>query len=177
MWFFIGYHVTKGLGSNPGSNHWRYCPVHSFNVTTSSTRVPPVHGDRTNTGPIQEILNKLERVRARKMELLVQLCAALRTAQGPPAPPQPRLQLRLRVGYPDSQGNLVVIGSRVRFTSTACTRAGTGRVIGWTNRANHQCIPDPYFCIERDIPCSRRFFGPHFVHRKSSLVTLLPRQS
>ena len=109
--------------------------------------------DRTNTDPIQEILDKLERVRARETELLVQLCAALRTAQGPPAPPQPRLQLRLQVGYPDSQGNLVVIGSHVSFTGTARSRAGTGRVVSWTNRANPQRIPDLYFRIERDIPC------------------------
>ena len=33
--------------------------------------------DRPNTDPIQEILNELERVRARETELLVQLCAAL----------------------------------------------------------------------------------------------------
>ena len=133
--------------------------------------------DRTNTDPIQEILDELERVRARETELLVQLCAALRTAQGPPAPPQPRPQIRLRVGHHDSQGNQVVIGSRVHFTGTARSRAGTGRVIGWTNRANHQRIPDPYFRIERDIPCGHRFIGSRFVHRKSSSVTLLPRQS
>ena len=84
--------------------------------------------DRPNTDPIQEILDELERVRARETELIVQLCAALCAAQ--PAPPQPRLQLRLRVGYHDSQGNLVVIGSRVRFTGTTQTRAGTGRVLG-----------------------------------------------
>ena len=86
--------------------------------------------DRTDTDPIQEILNELERVRARKTELLVQLCAALRTAQGPPAPPQPHYQIRLRVGHHNSQGNLVVIGSSVCFTGTACSCAGTGRVIG-----------------------------------------------
>ena len=33
--------------------------------------------DRTDTDPIQEILDELERVRARETELLVQLCAAL----------------------------------------------------------------------------------------------------
>ena len=132
--------------------------------------------DRTNTDPIQEILDELERIRARKTELLVQLCAALCTAQGQPAPPQPRPQIRLRVGHHDSQGYLGVIGSRVQFTGTARSCAGTGRVIGWTHRANPQRIPDPYFCIERDIPCSQRFTGPRFVHCKSSSVTLLRRQ-
>ena len=107
--------------------------------------------DRTDTDPIQEILDELERVRAHKTELLVQLCAALRTAQGLPAPPQPRPLIRLRVGYHDSQGNLVVLGSRVRFTGTARSRAGTGRVVNWTYRANPQRIPDPYFRIERDV--------------------------
>ena len=34
-------------------------------------------GDRANADPIQEILDKLERVRARETELIVQLCAAL----------------------------------------------------------------------------------------------------
>ena len=133
--------------------------------------------DRPDVDPIQEILDKLERVCARETELLVQLCAALRADQGPPAPPQPRPLIRLRVGYHDSQGNLVVIGSRVRFTGTARSRAGTGRVVSWTNRANPQRIPDPYFRIERDIPRGRRFTGPRFVHRKASLVTILPRQS
>ena len=133
--------------------------------------------DRTNTDPIQEILDELERVRARKTELLVQLCAALRTAQRPPAPPHPRPQIRLRVGHHDSQGNLVVIGSRVHFTGTARSRAGTGRVVSWTYRANPQRIPDPYFCIEHDVPPGRRFTGPRFVHRKRRSVTLLPHQS
>ena len=63
--------------------------------------------DRLDADPFQEIIDELERIRARKTELLVQLCAALRTAQGPPAPPQPRPQIRLRVGHHDSQGNLV----------------------------------------------------------------------
>ena len=133
--------------------------------------------DRPDADPIQEILDELERVRARETELIVQLCAALRAAQGPPAPPPPCPLIRLRVGYHNSQGTLVVIGLRVRFTGTACSRAGTGRVIGWTHRANPQRIPDPYFRIERDIACSQRFTGPRFVHHKSSLVTLLPRQS
>ena len=53
--------------------------------------------DRTDTDPIQEILDELERVCARKTELLVQLCAALHTAEGPPAPPQPCPQIRLRI--------------------------------------------------------------------------------
>ena len=133
-------------------------------------------GDRANTDPIQDLLDELERVRARETELLVQLCAALRAAQGPSAPVQPRHRLRLRVGYPDSQGNLVVIGSRVRFTGTARTRPGTGRVLGWTNRANYERVPDPYFRIERDIPRGTRSIGSRIVHRKSSSVTLLPRQ-
>ena len=133
--------------------------------------------DRPDVNPIQEILDKLERVRARETELHVKLCAALCTDPGPPAPPQPRLQLRLRVGYPDSQGNLVVIGSRVCFTGTVRSRAGTGLVASWTNHANPQRIPDLYFRIERNIPHGQRFTGPRFVHRKSSLVTLLPRQS
>ena len=132
--------------------------------------------DRPDVDPIQEILDKLKRVPARKTVLLVQLCAALRTDQGPPAPPQPRPLIRLQIGYHDSEGNLVVIGSRVHFTGTARSRAGTGRVIGWTHRANPQRIPDPYFRIERDIPRGQRFTGPRFVHRKSSSVTLLPRQ-
>ena len=133
--------------------------------------------DRPDVDPIQEILDELERVRARKTELLVQLCAALCTNQGPPAPPQPRPLIRLRVGYHDSQGNLVVIGSRVRFTGTARSRAGTGRVVSWTNRTNPQRIPDPYFCIKQAVPPGRRFTGPRFVHRKASSVTVLPRQS
>ena len=107
--------------------------------------------DRPNVDPIQEILDELERVRAHEMELIVQLCAALRAAQGPPAPPPPRPLIRLRVGYHDSQGTLVVIGSRVHFTGTARSRAGTGRVVSWTNRANPQRTADPYFRIERDI--------------------------
>ena len=133
--------------------------------------------DRPDADPIQEILDELERVRARETELIVQLCAALRAAQGPPAPPPPRHLIRLRVGYHDSQGNLVVLGSRVCFTCTARSRAGTGRVVSWTNRANPQRIPDPYFRIERNIPRGRRFTGPRFVHRKGSSVTILPRQS
>ena len=71
----------------------------------------------------------------------------------------------------------MVIGSRVRFTGTARSRAGTGRVVSWTNRANPQRTADPYFRIERDILPGRRFTGPRFVHRKASSVTVLPRQS
>ena len=133
--------------------------------------------DRPDADPIQEILDELERVRARETELIVQLCAALRAAQGPPAPPPPRPLIRLRVGYHDSQGTLVVIGSRIRFTGTTRSRAGTGRVVNWTYRANPQRIPDPYFRIERDVPPGRRFTGPRFVHRKASSVTVLPRRS
>ena len=131
--------------------------------------------DRPDADPILEILDELERVRARETELIVQLCAALRAAQGPPAPP-PRPLIRLQVGYYDSQGTLVVLGSRVRFTGTARSRAGTGRVVSWTNRANPQRIADPYFRIERDVP-GQRFTGPRFVHRKASSVTLLPHHS
>ena len=116
--------------------------------------------DRPDVNPIQEILDKLERVCARETELLVQLCAALRADQGPPAPPQPCPLIQLRIGYHGSQGNLVVIGLRVRFTGTARSRAGTGRVVSWTNRANPQRIPDPYFRIERDIPRGRKPLRP-----------------
>ena len=42
--------------------------------------------DRANTDPIQDILDELDQVRTRETELLVQLSAILRTAQGPPAP-------------------------------------------------------------------------------------------
>ena len=133
--------------------------------------------DRPDADPIQEILDELERVRARETELIVQLCAALRAAQGPPTPPPPCPLIRLRVGYHDSQGTLVVIGSRVRFTGTARSRAGTGRVVSWTNRTNPQRTADPYFRIERDILPGRRFTGPRFVHRKASSVTVLPRRS
>ena len=51
--------------------------------------------DRPDADPIQEILDELERVRARETELIVQLCAALRAAQGPPTPPPPRPLIRL----------------------------------------------------------------------------------
>ena len=75
--------------------------------------------DRVNGDPIQDILDELDQVRTRETELLVQLSAILRTAQGPPAPARapPRIRLRRREGYPDSQGNLVVIGARVRFSA------------------------------------------------------------
>ena len=35
--------------------------------------------DRPDVDPIQEILDELERAHARETELLIQLCAALRT--------------------------------------------------------------------------------------------------
>ena len=92
--------------------------------------------DRPDADPIQEILNELERVHAHETELIVQLCAALQAAQGPPAPPPPRPLIRLQIGHHDSQGNLVVIGSRVRFTGTARSHAGTGRVANWTYGVN-----------------------------------------
>ena len=85
--------------------------------------------DCPDADPIQEILDELERVRARETELIVQLCAALRAAQGPPAPPPPHPLIRLRIGHHDSQGTLVLIGSRVCFTGTARSRAGTGLVV------------------------------------------------
>ena len=133
--------------------------------------------DRANGDPIQDILDELDQVRTRETELLVQLSAILRTAQGPPAPARapPRIRLRRREGYPDSQGNLVVIGARVRFSATARTRAGTGRVTSWTNRANQLRVPDPYCHIERDIPPGTRCIGSRNVYRKCSSITLLPR--
>ena len=132
--------------------------------------------DRANTDPIQEILDELDHVRTRETELLVQLSALLRTAQGPPAPAQAPTRIRLRrEGYPDSNGNLVFIGARVRFSATARTRAGTGRVTSWTNRANQLRIPDPYCHIERDIPPGTRWIGSRNVYRKCSSITLLPR--
>ena len=57
--------------------------------------------NRSNNDPIQDILDELDRVRARETELLVQLSALLRTAQGPPAPARPCPIIRLRVGHPD----------------------------------------------------------------------------
>ena len=131
--------------------------------------------NRSNNDPIQDILDELDRVRARETELLVQLSALLRTAQGPPAPARPPRILRLRVGHPDSQGNLVVIGARVRYNATARTRAGTGRVIAWSNRANSLRVPDPYCHIERDIPRGTRCIGSRTVYRKCSSITLLNR--
>ena len=128
--------------------------------------------DRANPDPIQDILDELDQVRTRKTELIVQLSALLRAAQGQPAPTRIRLR---REGYPDSQGNLVFIGARVRFSATARTRAGTGRVTSWTNRANRLRVPDPYCHIERDIPPGTRWIGSRNVYRKCSSITLLPR--
>ena len=129
--------------------------------------------NRANPDPIQDILDELDQVRTRETELLVQLSAILRTAQGPARAP-PRIRL-VREGYPDSQGNLVFIGARVRFSATARTRAGTGRVTSWTNRANRLRTPDPYCHIERDIPPGTRCIGSRNVYRKCSSITLLPR--
>ena len=131
--------------------------------------------NRSNNDPIQDILDKLDRVRARKTELLVQFSALLWTAQGPPAPAWPPRIIRLRVGHPDSQGNLVVLGARVRYNATARTRAGTGHIIAWSNRANSQRVPDPYCHIERDIPRGTRCIGSRTVYRKCSSITLLNR--
>ena len=128
--------------------------------------------NRANTDPIQDILDELDQVRTRETELLVQLSALLRAAQGPPPPPRIRLR---RTGYPDSQGNLVFIGARVRFSATRRTRAGTGRITSWTNRANQLRVPDPYCHIERDIPPGTRWIGSRDVYRKCSSITLLPR--
>ena len=72
--------------------------------------------DRANTDPIQDILDELDQVQTRETELLVQLSALLRAAQGPPAPARAPTRIRLRrEGYPDSEGNLVFLGARVRF--------------------------------------------------------------
>ena len=132
--------------------------------------------DRANTDPIQDILDELDQVRTRETELLVQLSALLRAAQGPPAPARAPSQICLRrEGYPDSEGNLVFIGARVCFSATARTRAGTGRVTSWTNRANQLRVPDPYCHIERDIPPGTRWIGSRNVYRKCSSITLLPR--
>ena len=128
--------------------------------------------DRANTDSIQDILDELDQVRTRETELIVQLSALLRAAQGPPAPARIRLR---REGYPDSQGNLVFIGARVRFSATSRTRAGTGRVTTWTNRSNQLRVPDPYCHIERDIPPGTRWIGSRSVYRKCSSITLLPR--
>ena len=152
-------------------------------------------GDRANPDPLQEILDELESIRARERELLVQVSAILCEIIGDvPARPTIRLRLigpgqaqrpRRRYRHPpepvpeerdfvlDLVGNRLQLGNRVRFTGTARTRSGTGRVTGWTG---HIQVPDPFIYIERDVPPGICYVGSRIVHRKSHNVTLIGRQ-
>ena len=148
-------------------------------------------GDRADPDPLQEILDELDSIRARKMELLVQVSAILReiigdvpprptirlTLRGPREPSHPRRCYRLppepvpeeREFVLDSIGNRLQLGDCVCFTGTARTRASTGRVTGWTG---HIEVPGPFIYIERDVPPGVRYVGSRIVHRKSHNVTL-----
>ena len=152
-------------------------------------------GDRANPDPLQEILDELESIRARERELLVQVSAILREIIGD-VPARPTIRLRL-IGPGQAQrprrrfrllpepvpedrgfvldlvGNRLQIGDRVRFTGTARTRSGTGRVTGWTG---HIQVPDPFIYIERDVPPGIRYVGSRILHRKSHNVTLIGPQ-
>ena len=116
----------------------------------------------------QAVSDELERLRARDLELLVEISALLRRS------PRRRLRLRrpvprirLREPFPrDSFGNLLYRGDRVRFRGTARTGPGFGVIVGWTAR---------YLRIERDYPPQQRWIGSRIVHRHPGLTTLSQR--
>ena len=96
-------------------------------------------GNRDIPDPIQEILDELEQVCSREQELIVQLSILLRALSGQnPVRPQrqgPRIRLVVRGAHTfvvDRHGTRLQLNDRVQFTGTACTRPGTGRVVGWT---------------------------------------------
>ena len=136
-------------------------------------------GDCDILDPIQEILDKLEQVRARETELIVQLSVLLRalSGQNPVPPPQQRPRIRPTVRAPrefvvDRHNTHLQLNDRVRFTGTARTRPGTGRVVGWTPPEE---VLEPYICIQRDVPPGVRVAGSRIVNRKSQSVTFLGR--
>ena len=116
----------------------------------------------------QTVSDELERLRARDLELLVEISALLRRS--------PRRRLRLRRPVPrirrrdtfprDSSGNLLYLGDRVRFRGTARTGPGFGVIVGWSAR---------YLRIERDYPPQQRWIGSRIVHRHPDLTTLSQR--
>ena len=136
-------------------------------------------GDRDIPDPIQEILHELEQVRAREQNLIVQLSILLRALSGQaPARAQrqgPRIRLVFRGARTyvvDRNGTRLQLNDRVRFTGTARTRPGTGRVVGWTPPEE---VLEPYIRIQRDVPPGVRVVGSRIVNRKSQSVTFLGR--
>ena len=136
-------------------------------------------GDGDIPDPIQEILDELEQVRSRERELIVQLSILLRALSGEaPARVQrqgPRVRLVFsgaRTYVVDRNGTRLQLNDRVRFTGTARTRPGTGRVVGWTPPAE---VTELFIRIQRDVPPGVRVVGSRIVHRKSQSVTFLSR--
>ena len=163
-------------------------------------------GDRADIDPIQPILDKLDRLRTREQELIVQLSGFVRTGL-PPAPPcaadppaQPRIRLRFRANPPAPRPNPQprrrfhlppepVPEERQFVVDSLGNRLQVGDRIRFTGTARHPAgvgrvtgwtgplaVPDPFIYITRDVPCGVRYIGCRDLVRKSHNVTLIRRQ-
>ena len=127
---------------------------------------------RQNPDELQALLDELDGLRTREIEIILQICTILQTESEsvPDAAPTAVPTIHVRISISDSEGTSVYRRDRVRFTGTARTRAGTGRVLGWTNSG-----PNPYIRIRREFPFHTRVIGSAVVLRRSQSITLIER--